>query len=31
MNEKGEIFGNIIIVDVKEKGRLPMSEINIGK
>jgi hypothetical protein len=28
---KGEIVGNIVVIDVKDRGRLHMSKINIAK
>jgi hypothetical protein len=28
---KGEIFGNIFFIDVKDRGRLQMSKINIAR
>jgi hypothetical protein len=29
--KNGEIVGNIVVIDVKDKGRLPMSKINIAR
>jgi hypothetical protein len=28
---KGEIVGNIVVIDVKDRGRLQMSKINIAR
>jgi hypothetical protein len=29
--KKGDIVGNIVVIDVKDRGRLQMSKINIAR